>query len=61
MHEQYSSVFTWDDSSELPQMEDSVYQDILPIDMISLHGIIKLLSELDPIKLSGPDHFPPSC
>jgi len=57
LNEQFSSVFTRDDNSELPQMDDSPYQDIPSIDFI-VAGIAKLLSELDPTKSSGPDPIP---
>ena len=57
LNEQFSSVFTRDDNSELPQMEDSPYQDIPSIDF-DVAGIVNLLNELDPTKSSGPDCIP---
>jgi len=57
LNEQVSSLFTRDDSLELPQMEDSPHQDIPPIDF-DVAGIVKLLNELDHTKSSGPDCIP---
>ena len=50
-------MFTRDDSSELPYMEDSPYQDIPSINF-DVSGIAKVLSDLDPTKSSGPDRIP---
>jgi len=57
LKEQFSSVFTREDNSEPPQMENSPYQEIPSIDF-NVAGIAKLLSELDPTKSSGPDRIP---
>jgi len=57
LNEQFPSVFTRDDSSELPCMEDSPYQDMPSIDF-DASGIAKVLSDLDPTKSSSPDQIP---
>ena len=57
LNEQFSSVFTRDDGSELPHMGDSPYQDISFVEF-DLSGIATLLNDLNPTKSSGPDRIP---
>ena len=57
LNEQFSSVFTRDDGSELSHMGDSPYKDI-PFVEFDLSGITTLLNDLDPTKSSGPDRIP---
>ena len=54
----FSSVFTKDDGSALPDLGTSFYPDISTFE-IEIPGIVKLLTELDPSKSSGPDKIPP--
>ena len=54
---QFSSVFTRDGGSTLPDLGTSPYPDISTIE-ISTSGIVKLLKELDPSRSSGPDKIP---
>ena len=54
LNEQFSSVFTREDGSELPHMGNSPYQDIPFVEF----GITTLLNDLDPTKFSYPDHIP---
>ena len=57
LNNQFSSIFTIDDGSPLPNMGMYQYPDAPSIDFAT-SGIAKLLSELDPSKSSGPDRIP---
>ena len=58
LNNQFSSIFTIDNGSSLPNMGTYQYPDAPSIDFAT-SGIAKLLSELDPSKSSGPDRIPP--
>ena len=58
LNSQFSSVFTREDKSTLPDLGTSPYPDISTI-KINTPGIVKLLNELDHSKSSGPDKIPP--
>lgn len=58
LNKYFSSVFTTDDDSPLPDLGTSMYPDASAIE-IGISGITKLLNELDPSKSPGPDKIPP--
>lgn len=57
LNQQFVSVFTEDDSSELPDMGPSPYIDIPDI-AIQEEGVCKLMEDLNPNKAPGPDNIP---
>ena len=57
LNNQFQSVFTTEDLSNVPQLDYSVYPSIQDLDF-STHGIQLLLERLDPTKAPGPDHIP---
>ncbi len=57
LNSQFASVFTKEDTGDLPQMGESPYPDIPDI-QIHVPGVAKLLRELNPHKASGPDEVP---
>ncbi len=54
---QFSSVFTREDSSQLPYLPDSIFPDMLNIH-VSVEGVLKLLQSMDVSKAAGPDQIP---
>ena len=58
LNEYFYSVFIQDDDSALPNMGNILYPDMPTIE-IETSGIVKLLSEIDPYKATGPDGIPP--
>ena len=56
LNNQFQSVFTTEDLSNVPQLDYSVYPSIQDLDF-STHGIQLLLERLDPTKAPGPDHI----
>jgi len=58
LNSQFSSIFTSDDGSTLPDLGISPYPDISPVD-INTSGIVSFLNDLDPSKSPGPDEIPP--
>ena len=57
LNSQFSSIFTKDDSSSLPDMNLGLYPDISNF-VVSTSGVTKILQELDPSKSPGPDKIP---
>ena len=57
LNNQFQSVFTTEDLSNIPRLDYSVYPSIQDLDF-STHGIQLLLERLDPTKAPGPDHIP---
>ena len=57
LNSQFSSIFTKDDSSPLPDMDLGLYSDISNF-VVSTSGVTKILQELDPSKSPGPDKIP---
>ena len=57
LNSQFSSVFTKDDSSSLPDMDLGLYPNIFNF-VVSTSGVTKILQELDPSKSPGPDKIP---
>ena len=57
INNQFQSVFTTEDLSNVPRLEYSVYPSIQDLDFFT-HGIQLLLERLDPTKAPGPDHIP---
>jgi len=53
----FSTVFSYDDEMDLPNIGNSPYPSIPPIDLVSA-GINKVLKNLDPSKAAGPDGIP---
>ena len=53
----FTSVFTKDDSSELPDMGPSQHPDLQELE-IDRNGVEKLMKNLNPYKASGPDDLP---
>ncbi len=54
---QFVSVFTQEDSTVIPSKGESPYPDLSHITITS-NGVTKLLSNLNPLKASGPDSIP---
>ena len=57
LNNQFTSVFTKDDSTELPAMGPSPHPDV-PVLHIQENGVEKLMKNLNPYKASGPDDLP---
>ncbi|XP_071500419.1 uncharacterized protein [Diadema antillarum] len=57
LNDQFSSVFTKEDMSNIPDLEASPHPTIFNIDIRSA-GVEKLLSKINPHKASGPDNLP---
>jgi hypothetical protein len=57
LNEQYESVFTNEDISHIPNKGTSQNQS-MPEITFGMEGILKLLTNLNPGKASGPDHIP---
>ena len=57
MGEQFSSVFTQEDMSELPDLGPSTTPSVSPI-KVNIQGIQKLLKDIKPHKATGPDNIP---
>ena len=53
----FTSIFTQEDLSSLPELNDSPFPEISPIS-ISLGGVTNLLYNLNPHKATGPDEIP---
>jgi hypothetical protein len=58
LNRQYSSVFTKEDYTNIPDLGDSPYPDMPPFTITS-PGVEKLLAGLNPHKACGPDGLPP--
>jgi len=54
LSDQFSSVFTSEDTDNLPTMTGDKYPDIGSIH-VTIPGVVKLLRNLDPSKAAGPD------
>jgi len=57
LNEQFSSVFTQEDTSHIPTIDGTPYPTMKPF-TITTHGILQLLRGLDPHKAQGPDNIP---
>ena len=57
MGDQFSSVFTQEDMSELPDLGPSTTPSVPPI-KVNIKGIQKLLKDIKPHKATGPDNIP---
>ena len=57
LNDQFKSVFTSEDLQNLPSKESSPYLP-MPEIIITIPGVLKLLSEINPHKASGPDNIP---
>ena len=58
LNRQFKSVFTTEDTSSVPTMDDTKYPNISPL-VITEAGVRKLLEGLNPHKAQGPDQLPP--
>ena len=56
LNEQFSSVFTQENNSPLPDLGDSPYPDS-PSITVTVKGVLKLLQGLNPHKATGPDNI----
>ena len=57
LNEQFQSVFTKEDNSNMPDKGPSPFQTMPPI-KVSNNGVLKLLRGLNPFKATGPDEIP---
>ncbi len=57
LNQQFASVFTQEDMSDMPDLGPSPHPHILDIS-ISVAGVAKLLNSLNPNKAAGPDEVP---
>ena len=57
LNEYFTSIFTQEDLSSVPELNDSPFPEILPIS-VSVDGVANLLQNLNPHKASGPDGIP---
>ena len=55
--DQFCSVFTKDNGSQLPKMESAPYPGLTDL-VIKTEGVAKLLRNLNPAKACGPDNIP---
>ena len=55
--EYFSSVFTQEDTSTIPELEGNPFPEISPI-QVHLDGVSQLLHNLKPHKAAGPDNLP---
>ena len=55
--DQFCSVFTKDNGSQLPKMESAPYPGLTDL-VIKTEGVAKLLRNLNPAKVCGPDNIP---
>ena len=58
LNRQFKSVFTTEDTSSVPTLDNTKYPDIPPLH-ITEDGVRKLLEGLNPHKAQGPDQLPP--
>ena len=57
INDQFASIFTREDTSQIPVMNGNSYPDLPPI-AVSCEGVFRLLSNLHPQKAAGPDEIP---
>ena len=57
MGDQFCSVFTQEDMSELPDLGQSRTPSVHPI-KVNIKGVLKLLKDIKPHKATGPDNIP---
>ncbi|MCG8033368.1 MAG: reverse transcriptase family protein, partial [Candidatus Thiodiazotropha taylori] len=57
MGDQFCSVFTEEDTSDLPDLGPSHTPSVPPI-KVNIKGVLKLLKDIKPHKASGPDNIP---
>ena len=57
LNDQFTSVFTREDTNDIPQKPNSPYS---PVPNITVHqaGVVKLLNNINPHKATGPDNIP---
>ena len=56
-NEYFTSIFTQEDLSSVPELNDSPFPEISPIS-VSVDGVANLLQNLNPHKATGPDGIP---
>jgi len=57
MADYFSSVFTSNDTTLLPEVNDTPLPGILPI-TVHIEGVVQLLTNIQPHKANGPDNLP---
>ena len=57
LNDYFCSVFSQDDSSQVPSFKCAPFPNIPPIEL-NVSDIHKILQDLDPSKAAGPDHIP---
>ena len=57
LNQQFTSVFTSEDTDHLPNLGPSPYPDLSNI-KVHVQGVVKLLKNLNPHKATGPDNLP---
>ena len=57
LNDQFSSVFTREDTASIPELGPSPFKEMPPI-KVSEAGVLKLLKDLKTRKASGPDEIP---
>ena len=57
LNDYFCSVFIQDDSNQVPSFDCAPFPSILPIEL-NISGIRKILQDLDPSKVAGPDLIP---
>ena len=57
LNNQFTSVFTVEDTTTLPKMKPANHPTVRPI-MVNSKGVLKLLNDINPYKATGPDAIP---
>jgi len=57
LNDQFSSVFTREDTSFIPSISGDIYPAMTPVN-VTVSDVESLLSNLDPGKAGGPDGLP---
>ena len=57
LNDQFTSVFTVEDTTTIPEMNPANHSSLQPI-TVNRKGVIKLLNDINPYKATGPDAIP---
>ena len=57
LNDQFTSVFTVEDTTNIPKMKSANHPSVSPI-MVNRKGVLKLLNDINPYKATGPDAIP---
>ena len=57
INDQFTSVFTVEDTTSIPQLSSTNHPSARPI-LVNRKGVLKLLKDINPYKATGPDAIP---